>query len=323
MVSKLKDSFRKIFFNSLRIRLVEERIAEKYSEQKMRCPTHLSIGQELPPSIVSNCLEHGDYAVSSHRAHAHYLAKGGSLKKLIAEIYGKVSGCSRGIGGSMHLIDKDVNFMGSTAIVGNSIPVGVGLALAHKQTGSKNISCIYFGDGATEEGVYYESLNFAAVKSLPALFVCEQNLYSVYSPLAVRQPKGRSIASVSNAMGIFSKKANGYDVKDTLQKTHELVEHIRNTEKPGLIEISTYRWREHCGPNFDNSIGYRKENEFLKWQSNDPLYNPLRGFFGQYIDQKMLADFESSISQEIDEAFEFAEKSVFPDSSSLYEGEFA
>ena len=138
---------------------------------------------------MSQCLREGDCAVSSHRAHAHYLAKGGNLKGLIAEIYGKETGCSKGIGGSMHLIDKSVNFMGSTAIVGNSIPVGVGLALAQKQAALQQISCIYFGDGATEEGVYYESLNFAAVKSLPALFVCEQNLYSVYSPLSVRQPR--------------------------------------------------------------------------------------------------------------------------------------
>ena len=117
----------------------------------------------------------------------------------------------------MHLIDKDVNFMGSTAIVANSIPVGVGLALAHKRSKSKQISCIYFGDGATEEGAYYESLNFAAVKSLPALFVCEQNFYSVYSPLKVSAPKDRSIASVSNAMGVRSLQVNGFDVDDTMK----------------------------------------------------------------------------------------------------------
>ena len=223
MVSISKATYLDIFYNALRIRLVEERIATRYPDQKMRCPTHLSIGQELPPAILSCCLQGGDYAVSSHRAHAHYLAKGGSLKGLIAEIYGKETGCSKGIGGSMHLIDKDVNFMGSTAIVANSIPVGVGLALAHKRSKSKQISCIYFGDGATEEGAYYESLNFAAVKSLPALFVCEQNFYSVYSPLKVRQPKDRSIASVSNAMGVRSLQVNGFDVDDTMKKLLNLL----------------------------------------------------------------------------------------------------
>lgn len=312
-----------IFYNALRIRLVEERIAARYSDQKMRCPTHLSIGQELPAAIVSQCLREGDCAVSSHRAHAHYLAKGGNLKGLIAEIYGKETGCSKGIGGSMHLIDKSVNFMGSTAIVGNSIPVGVGLALAQKQAALQQISCIYFGDGATEEGVYYESLNFAAVKSLPALFVCEQNLYSVYSPLSVRQPKERSIAAVSSAMGVTSLQASGYNVEDTLEKALQLIKHIRATSTPGLLEISTYRWREHCGPNFDNSIGYREENEFFKWQKIDPLQEPLNGFFGQFLNPKMLADYHDQISKEIDEAFEFAEASSFPDATALYQGEFA
>ena len=137
----------------LRIRLVEESIANKYSEQKMRCPTHLSIGQEAIAVGVCSNLTNEDQVLSTHRAHAHYLAKGGCLNSMLAEIYGKVTGCSKGMGGSMHLIDKSVGFMGSTAIVGNTIPVAVGSALAMKIQEKKSINCIFFGDGATEEGV--------------------------------------------------------------------------------------------------------------------------------------------------------------------------
>ena len=176
-----------------RIRLVEEAIANRYGEEKMRCPVHLAIGQEAIAVGVCKNLTNEDLVLSTHRAHAHFLAKGGSLRSMIAEIYGKVTGCSKGMGGSMHLIDKSVGFMGSTAIVGNTIPVAVGLALAFKIKRSPSISCAFFGDGAVEEGAFYESVNFAVLHKLPMLFICENNLYSVYSGLDVRQPNSRKL----------------------------------------------------------------------------------------------------------------------------------
>ena len=177
----------------IRIRSLEERIASEYSSQEMRCPTHLSIGQEAAAAGVGLALSKKDVAVSSHRGHGHYVGKGGNLKRMMAEIYGKATGCSMGRGGSMHLIDREVGFEGTTAIVGNSIPVGVGLGLALQAKKMKNVSVIFLGDGAIEEGAFYESANFAAVRNLPVLFICENNLYSVYSPLNVRQPKNRKI----------------------------------------------------------------------------------------------------------------------------------
>ena len=163
-----------LYQQMLRIRLVEEEIAKRYSEQKMRCPTHLSIGQEAVAVGVSSALTVEDKVYSSHRAHAHYLAKGGSVDKLIAELYGKQTGCTGGRGGSMHLCDLDAGFMASTAIVANSIPLAVGHALHLQTQNVEAISVAYFGDGATEEGAFYESLNFAVLKSLPVLFVCEK-----------------------------------------------------------------------------------------------------------------------------------------------------
>tara|TARA_Y100000992_G_scaffold302187_1_gene275386 strand:- start:748 stop:1686 length:939 start_codon:yes stop_codon:yes gene_type:complete len=297
----------KLFESMLRIRLVEESIANKYSEQKMRCPTHLSIGQEAIAVGVCANLTSQDQVLSTHRAHAHYLAKGGCLNSMMAEIYGKASGCSKGMGGSMHLIDTSVGFMGSTAIVGNTIPVAVGLALEKKLTRKKSIACVFFGDGATEEGAFYESVNFAIIHSLPILFICENNLYSVYSGLEVRQPLGRKIYKMVRAMGISAQHGNGNDVEEVARKVKHAKTMILKSGGPQFLEFDTYRWREHCGPNFDNNIGYREESEFLKWKKKDPLKNFYSENSQKYIDRKI-----DKISQEIDDAHQFADDSKFP-----------
>ena len=291
----------------LRIRLVEESIANKYSEQKMRCPTHLSIGQEAIAVGVCANLTSQDQVLSTHRAHAHYLAKGGCLNSMMAEIYGKASGCSKGMGGSMHLIDTSVGFMGSTAIVGNTIPVAVGLALEKKLTRKKSIACVFFGDGATEEGAFYESVNFAIIHSLPILFICENNLYSVYSGLEVRQPVDRKIYKMVRAMGISAQHGNGNDVEEVARKVKHAKTMILKSGGPQFLEFDTYRWREHCGPNFDNNIGYREESEFLKWKKKDPLKNFYSENSQKYIDRKI-----DIISREIDDAHQFANDSKFP-----------
>ena len=297
----------KLFESMLRIRLVEESIANKYSEQKMRCPTHLSIGQEAIAVGVCANLTSQDQVLSTHRAHAHYLAKGGCLNSMMAEIYGKASGCSKGMGGSMHLIDTSVGFMGSTAIVGNTIPVAVGLALEKKLTRKKSIACVFFGDGATEEGAFYESVNFAIIHSLPILFICENNLYSVYSGLEVRQPVDRKIYKMVRAMGISAQHGNGNDVEEVARKVKHAKTMILKSGGPQFLEFDTYRWREHCGPNFDNNIGYREESEFLKWKKKDPLKNFYSENSQKYIDRKI-----DTISQEIDDAHQFAGDSKFP-----------
>ena len=215
----MESLFVNLFRQMYRIRAVEEAIARYYPEGKMRCPVHLSIGQESIPAIFSQIIRPTDFAVSTHRGHAHYLAKGGNLNAMIAEIYGKATGCSKGKGGSMHLIDLSVNFMGTSAIVGNSIPVGVGLALSAQLKKTDQISCVFLGDGAIEEGVFYESVNFAAVRKLPVIFICENNLYSVYSPLSVRQPKGRVIAKMVEAMGLEVAVGDGHNIASS----HEIM----------------------------------------------------------------------------------------------------
>lgn len=306
-----------LYYRMKRIRSVEEEIAKRYSEGKMRCPVHLSIGQEAISAGFSLAIDKKDFAVSTHRGHAHYLGKGGSLKSMIAEIYGKSTGCSKGKGGSMHLIDLDVNFFGTSAIVGNSIPVGVGLALSAKLKKTDQVSCVFLGDGAVEEGVFYESLNYSALKNLPVLYICENNLYSVYSPLSVRQPEGRSITKMVENIGVTSEYVESQDVHLIYQKLKEKVDAARN-QGPQFIEFSTYRWREHCGPNFDNDIGYRPEKDFNEWKERDPISL----IKNKLTDNKIIDKIHCDIDTEIEEAFAFAESSSFPDQKEAYEGVF-
>lgn len=306
---------RDLLFSMKRLRAVEETIAEKYPEGKMRCPVHLSTGQEGVSAGVGLALRKDDFAVSGHRAHTHYLAKGGSLKRMLAEIYGKRDGCSGGKGGSMHLIDESVGFKGSTAIVGNTIPVGVGLALSISLEGSDRVSTVFLGDGAAEEGVFYESVNFAALKHLPVLFVCENNHYSVYSPLRVRQPKGRRIHEMVAAIGIRAAFVDGNDSVEVYAACRDAVASIRRGDGPLFLELETYRWREHCGPHYDNHIGYRTEAEFNEWKAKDPIVRLERKLreIGR-IDDAELAEMDRTIAAEVAEAFAFAENSPFPDS---------
>lgn len=309
-----------LLFSMKRIRTVEETIADRYHEGKMRCPTHLCTGQEGVAAGIGLALRRNDYVVSTHRSHGHYLAKGGSLKGMIAEIYGKVTGCSSGKGGSMHLIDESAGFMGSTSIVGGTIPVGTGLGFSIQLHETDQVSCVFLGDGATEEGVFYESINFAALKKLPVLYVCENNLYSVYSSLGVRQPAGRRIFEMVRHMGIQSDSGDGNDAIDVYQKAVHALGSIRGGSGPYFIEFATYRWREHCGPNFDNHIGYRTEEEYLHWKERDPialLESEMQG--GGLVTEAEIAQMDGVIAQEVNEAFEFAESSPFPSSDEIFD----
>ena len=313
-----------LFKEVLRIRLVEERIAKKYSEQKMRCPTHLSIGQEAPPVTISAFLKKTDFVVSTHRGHAHFLAKGGDLNSMISELYGKATGCSKGKGGSMHLIDKEAGFMGTSAIVGNSIPIGVGLALSSQLKNTNQVTVIYLGDGAIEEGVFYESLNFAILRNLRVLFVCENNLYSVYSPLKVRQPPGREISQMVSGHGINVDKCDGNDIEKCFYLAEKVFKLIRSKGGPFFLEYKTYRHREHCGPNFDNDIGYRSKEEFEYWRLKDPIANYKKKLLESKICTNIyFENIEKDLNDEIDKAFEFAEESPFPDPTEAFQGTYS
>jgi TPP-dependent pyruvate/acetoin dehydrogenase alpha subunit len=308
-----KATQKELLFKMKYIRDVEETIANRYNEQKMRCPTHLCTGQEAVAAAAGTVLRNDDFAVSSHRAHGHYLGKGGNLNRMIAEIYGKETGCSSGKGGSMHLIDQNVGFMGSTAIVGGTIPIGVGLGLSIQLKKTDQISCVFLGDGSVEEGVFYESVNFAVLRKLPVMFLCENNFFSVYSPLKVRQPVGRRIYKMVEGMGIPSQYCDGNSVEQVYEMIRKCVDNIRNGAGPQFLEFETYRWREHCGPNFDNHIGYRTEEDYLNWKKRDPITQMEKSLSDQ--EALSLDDInvmEEKIQTKIEVAFRFAENSPFP-----------
>lgn len=315
---------KELLYRCKRIRAVEEEIARRYGEQQMRCPTHLSVGQELVGAAAGMILRNDDLAVSSHRAHAHYLGKGGDLKTMIAEIYGKETGCAKGRGGSMHLIDLSCGFAGSTAIVGNSIPVGVGLGLSIKLDGDDRVACIFIGDAATETGSFYESANFAAVQNLPVIFLCENNLYSVYSPLDERQPKNRKIYELAAAINLKSDHVDGMDAEETCAAMDDMVTHVRGGNGPAFLEIATYRWREHCGPNYDNDIGYRAEAEYLAWREKDAQTRLEKEMLAAgTISKADLDKMEADIKAEVEDAFTAAINAPFPDKKTAGDYQYA
>ena len=266
-----KSTYQKIYEIQKKIRYIEEKIALNYSQNKMRCPTHLSVGQEAIAAASGLALKTKDISISYHRSHAHFLAKGGSPKKLFAELHGFKEGCSKGVGGSMHLIDLKNNFYGSTAIVSNSIPVGVGLAYSIKLAKKKNLVCIYIGDAAIEEGTFFESINFCILKKLPVIFICENNFFSVYTHIKSRQPSNRKIYKLASAMGAISYKFNQDNPFKLYSKFEKLFNKIRNKPMTYFVEIETCRYLEHCGPNDDVALGYRTFVELEKWKKKDPL----------------------------------------------------
>ena len=303
----------------LLIRETDLQISKRYSQNQMRCPTHLSIGQECVPSVVGTFTTKQDLCISNHRSHAHYLGKGGSLKKFISELYGKSTGCSKGRGGSMHLTDLDVGFVGSTAIVSNSIPVGVGLSLSSKILGKKQITIIYLGDASVEEGIFFESLNFAIVKKIPVIFICENNFYSVYSPLSVRQPINREIYKMVRECHIKAYKTNGNFTNEVASSFLKAKNFVEKNGEPVFLEFQTFRWFEHCGPNLDDHLKYRNKKELLYWRKNDPI-NILENFLikKKWINNNSVKIMKNLITKKINSAFRYAKQSPFPKKKDLY-----
>ncbi len=287
----------------LRIRMIEEEIARRYPEGKMRCPVHLSIGQEAPAVAIGLALNKNDLMVSTHRGHAHYLAKGGSLRGLLCELYGKVDGCSRGQGGSMHLVDRSVGFMGSTSIVGGTIPIGVGLAFAKKIKGESGCVVVCIGDAAVEEGVFHEAANFASLHKLPVIFFVENNLYSCFTHISERQPI-RKTFHVAQAHGLKYLRIDR-DAGDFLFSATQTVASLARFE-PWFLEVETYRHREHCGPSPDDHLGYRDPDEVSEWLAADPIKKIT-------VSERQV----DHIKQEIANEFLYAELAPYPEQSEL------
>jgi len=307
----------------LKIRMVEQRIAEEYKYDEMKTPIHLSIGQEAIAVGVCRNLKPDDYLFVTHRSHAQYLAKGGDLNKMIAELYLRKTGCSSGRGGSMHLIDTTVGMMGSSAIVGGDIPLGTGAALASKLKGDGRVTAVFFGDGAVDEGTFHESLNFAALKKLPVLYICENNYYAINSTVFQRHAR-EDIFRWAESYGIPSFQIDGNDVLKVSEAAEKAVERCRRGEGPVFLECLTYRWKGHIGTVDDVGNGYRPKEEYDYWLSKCPIH-----WFGEYLRSiGVLTDeldqgIRDEIAKQIEEAFAFAKNSPKPSPEELMDHVYA
>lgn len=296
-----RDLFRDLYL----IRRVEEEIARVYPSDKIRSPVHLSIGQEAVAVGVCHALRPGDTVFISYRSHAAYLAKGGDLKAMIAELYGKATGCAKGKGGSMHLVDAARGVMGASAVVGTTIPHALGWAFAMQYRKTDRIAVSFFGDGATDEGVFDESLNFAALKKLPVLFVCENNSYAIHTHQRRRHATS-NIAERARVRGVPAEVVDD-DLPALLRSAFDAVASIRRGEGPRLLECLTYRWREHVGPGEDFHLGYRTREEAEPWYARDAVR-----IAGEALPAAERASVIDKVEREIAEAFAFAEASPFP-----------
>lgn len=289
------------------IRHVEERVAREYPTDKIKSPIHLSIGQEATAAGVAAALRQDDVIFGTYRNHAIYMAKGGHLPRMVAELYGKVTGCGRGKSGSMHLVDVEAGILSASAIVGTGIPNAVGYAAAIKMQKKDNVALTFFGDGAVDEGCFYESLNFAALERLPVIFICENNGYAVYSRQLDRQPKS-NITERASTIGVQAAQIDGNDALRVYEELTKAVSALRGGHGgPFLFECMTYRWREHVGPNedFDGIRRHRAEAEV--WFEKDPLR-----LIAAHLDERARKEIEAAVTREIEEAFAFAEASPFP-----------
>ena len=307
----------------MRIRCIEETLADLYAEQEMRTPTHFSIGQEAVAVGVCTALGPNDVVYSGHRCHAHYLAKGGNLLGMVAELYGKETGCAGGRGGSVHLNDPRVGFIASTAILGETMAVAAGSAWAFKMDGDPRIAACFFGDGAVEEGIFHETLNFAVVRQVPIVFACENNLYSTHTPLEVRQPRGLHIWERAASYHLPAVQVDGNDVFAAHAAAKQAVDWCRSGKGPYFLEFMTYRWREHVGPNWDYDMGYRSRAEVESWIERCPIKRgKARLLATGECSEAEIGRWQEEIRREVDLAVAAAKASPFPSVEHLLDGTY-
>ena len=298
------------------IRVVEERIGELVSTGDIHTPCHLSIGQEAIPAGVCAALRPDDSLWGGHRSHGHYLAKGGSLRAMMAEIFGKATGCARGRGGSMHLVDPAQGIFGTVPLVAATIPLAVGAGLSSKLRGTQQVSVAFFGDGATDEGHFHESLTLAALYQLPVLFVCENNLYSTHLTLKERRVKDNIVES-ADLHGLSGERVDGNDVMAVQSAAKQAVQRARAGNGPTLLECRTYRWRGHVGPAADLEVGEDRRRELDEWRQRDPIARCRERLRAQGLSSERFEALEAAVRDEVEEAVSFARQSPAPDDSEL------
>jgi pyruvate dehydrogenase E1 component alpha subunit len=313
---------REMYTTMVRIRRFEERAGDLVEAKEVGTPCHLYIGQEAIAAGVCAALDRADYIWGGHRSHGHYLAKGGDLRAMMAELYGKVTGCSRGRGGSMHLVAPDVGILGTVPLVAATIPLAVGAALAAKLRRDGRVSVSFFGDGATEEGHFHESLNLAALYRLPVVFVCENNFYASHLHLLERRVAD-NLYRLAEAYGIPGVRVDGNDAPTVYLASIEAVRRAREGQGPTLLECRTYRWRGHVGPGWDMDVGVKRKDELSEWMARDPLALLRRRLLAQGGVAEELDRIDEEVRAEVEAAVLYARQSAYPDEGELLAHVFA
>ena len=307
-----------LYASMVTIRLAEERIGELVESGEARCPCHLYIGQEGIAAGICSALAVDDYVWGGHRSHGHYLAKGGGLDGMFAEILGKVTGCSRGRGGSMHLFAPEVGILGTVPLVAATIPLAAGSALASKLRGDGRVSVSFFGDGALEEGHAHETLNLAALYKLPLLFVCENNAYASHMHLLERRAAD-NIVDTATAHGMPAERVDGNDVLAVRAAADRAVARARAGEGPTLLECVTYRWRGHVGASWDIDVGVARKDELAVWRPRDPIARLEALLLARGSTKDALATIDDRARQDIDRAVALARQAPYPGEDELTE----
>lgn len=302
----------------LTIRRAEQALGKLVTDGHVVCPVHLAVGQEAIPVGISLHLTARDRVFGGHRSHGHYLAMGGDIYQLFAEVLGKADGCSRGMGGSMHLFAPEVGFWGSVPIVGATIPIAAGAALAAAKDGSDVVAVTYFGDGAAEEGVLHETLNLAAQMKLPVLFVCENNLYASHMDIDQRQPSD-SISRFADAHGVSRVLVDGNDVVAVAEAAKALIDNARSGGGPGFLEAVTYRWCGHVGPDENIDVGIRRSAEELgAWKGRDPVARLGEALIHRGdVSAEAIAEMDSKAENAVKDAAARALNAPYPETSAL------
>lgn len=307
---------KKAYYLFLLIRRSEEKIIELYNTDKIKSPVHLSIGQEAVAVGVSLALSESDIIFSNYRGHAHFIAREANLDKMWAELYGKSRGTARGKGGSMHLNDYEKNFIPTSAIVSTAVPEAVGYAFALKYKKQEGVVVCYHGDGATDEGVFWESLNFASLHSLPIIFICENNKYAIYSHQNTRS-LNNPIVDRAKAFGVSSIRVSGNKTKNFFDATLDCIKQIKKKSQPFLLECMTTRWRDHVGITIPE-LSKAEFEEIENAKNNDDLVE-----LEKQLPEDDVLIINKKVTTEIENAINFAESSNFPEESELYDNVLA
>lgn len=315
-----KETLISMYERMLRIRNFENRVKDLFAAGELPGFVHLYLGEEAVAVGVCAELNKDDYIVSTHRGHGHIIAKGGEIKYMMAELYGKVSGYCHGKGGSMHIAAPELGVLGATGIVGSGIPIATGAALSAKLRHTRQVAVSFFGDGASNEGTFHKSLNLAAAFELPIVFVCENNLYAVGTRLD-KVCKVSDLSVRAAGYGIPGISIDGNDVLAVYQTAKQAIERARGGDGPTLIECKTYRWRTHFEGEPDT---YRPPEEVQAWKEKEPIA-PYRSWLirEKVISAEQAERIESAIVEEIDDAVGFARTSPFPATETALEGVLA